>query len=288
MSASDSKIKISPLIAEDEVFERMSAFERVQHLSLIIAFVLLALTGFPLLLFSLKIVRKMFRGESAFQVRSLIHRAAAVVLIVTAVIHTAYVGLSRRGRQYIRDMKLRAKDFRDAVQSFGHGLGFTRFLYRRGLGRKFFARHPYWLFKTEPLADRYGFVEKFEYWSLVLGSLIMIVSGFFMWRVDISLRLFPLWLHQIFVIVHSYEATLAVLAVLIWHMYHAHLRPEVFPMSRVWLDGKIIGRELRLRHPLEYLRIHEERVKTAVGKKRRTRAAAARRASRAIPPRKKR
>lgn len=76
------------------------------------------------------------------------------------------------------------------------------------------------------------------------GSFVMIVTGFFMWNVELSLSLFPLWVHNIFIILHGYEAMLAFLAVIIWHMYNVHLNPEVFPMSRVWLDGKITGHEL--------------------------------------------
>jgi hypothetical protein len=44
-------------------------------------------------------------------------------------------------------------------------------------------------------------------------------------------------------------------------MYNVHLSPEVFPMSKVWLNGKISGQELRELHPLEYERILEERRK---------------------------
>ena len=90
------------------------------------------------------------------------------------------------------------------------------------------------------------------------GSFVMIFSGFFMWNVELSLRLFPLWVHDIFVIVHGYEAMLAFLAVIIWHMYNVHLNPEVFPMSKVWLNGKITGHELRTLHPLEYRKIVAE------------------------------
>ncbi len=156
-------------------------------------------------------------------------------------------------------MTPRARDFRDAFEQFFYNLGITRLLLRLGIGKRFFARHPYWLFKEAPRYDRYNFVEKFEYWAVGWGAAVMIVSGFFMWKVDLSLRLFPLWVHDIFIIVHSYEAMLAFLAIIIWHMYNVHLNPEVFPMSKVWLNGKITGRELRTLHPLEYERILAER-----------------------------
>ena len=67
----------------------------------------------------------------------------------------------------------------------------------------------------------------------------MIASGFFLWATNLSFRLFPLWVYDIFKIIHSYEAILAFLAIIIWHLYNVHLTPDVFPMSRVWLDGKI-------------------------------------------------
>jgi len=54
---------------------------------------------------------------------------------------------------------------------------------------------------------------------------------------------------------------LAFLAVIIWHMYNVHLNSEVFPMSKVWLNGKIAGKELCILHPLEYQKILKEREK---------------------------
>ncbi|MBS3819930.1 hypothetical protein KGY73_10575 [bacterium] len=89
----------------------------------------------------------------------------------------------------------------------------------------------------------------------------MIVSGFFMWFEKFSLSLFSLWIHEIFVIIHGYKAILAFLAVIIWHMYNVHLNPENFPMSKIWLNGKITGKELRVLHPLEYKKILEDREK---------------------------
>ena len=254
------QMKPSPLIAEDEVFVRMSLSERLQHGAVLAVFVLLILTGLPLLLHGLRIFKWVFGPEKSFYVRGLIHRAAAIGLIAVAVWHAASTAFTSHGRRFLRDMLPRVKDVRDAVQSLGFNFGLSRYLHRHGLGKKFFERHPFWLFETAPLFERYSFIEKFEYWALVWGTVIMILSGFFMWRVDLSLRLFPLWIHNLFILVHGYEAVLALLAVLTWHMYNVHLNPEDFPMSKVWLNGRVTGRELRLRHPLEYQRIHEERL----------------------------
>jgi len=247
------------LIADDEVFLRMNLAERVQHLLLIVTFTTLILTGLPLIFYDLGFFKSVFAYGRAFYIRGLLHRAAAVVLILDIVWHVVYTAGTARGRNNFREMIPRLKDFRDALQVFGYNVGLSGFLSRRGLGKRFFGRHPFWLFKAEPEFGRYNFIEKLEYWSLIWGSVVMIVSGFFMWKVELSLRLFPLWLHNIFIIVHGYEAMLAFLAVIIWHMYNVHLNPEVFPMSKIWLNGKITGHELRTLHALEYRKVLEAR-----------------------------
>jgi len=248
-----------PLIRDDEIFLRMNLAERIQHILLIVSFSLLVVTGLPLMFYELRIFKSIFSFENAFAFRGLLHRAAAVLLIVDIVWHTGYTVLTRRGRDNFRELMPRGKDGRDAVGLFGYNVGLARWLYRKGVLRGFFDRHPFWKFENPPEYGRYNFIEKLEYLSVAWGSLVMILSGFFMWNVELSLRIFPLWVHDIFVIAHGYEAMLAFLAIIIWHMYNVHLNPEVFPMSKVWLNGRITGHELKTLHVLEYRRILAER-----------------------------
>jgi hypothetical protein len=42
------------------------------------------------------------------------------------------------------------------------------------------------------------------------------------------------------------------LVLFIWHIYDVHLSPGVFPMSKIWLTGKISKKELKDEHPREY------------------------------------
>jgi cytochrome b subunit of formate dehydrogenase len=250
------------IVRDDEIFCRMNLAERFQHWLLILTFLTLMATGLPLFFYEFRFFKWLIPSGRAFDVRGILHRVAAVVLILNLVWHGFYTVFTPRGRRNFKAMIPRWRDFRDAFEQFFHNLGITRLLPRLGIGRKFFAVHPYWLFKEAPRYDRYNFIEKFEYWAVGWGSAVMIVSGFFMWQVELSLRLFPLWVHNIFIIVHSYEALLAFLAIIIWHMYNVHLNPENFPMSKIWLNGRITGHELRTLHPLEYERILEERRET--------------------------
>ena len=259
----DEHLPPSDLIREDEVFLRMNFAERLQHILLIATFTTLILTGLPLVFYEMKIFKSMFAFEKAFYIRGLVHRAAAVLMIANMLWHLAYSIFTRRGRRNFKEMLPNLKDARDAIQAFGHNVGLTGLLHRKGVLRGFFERHPFWLFASEPEFGRYNFIEKFEYLGVAWGSLVMIASGFFMWNVELSLKLFPLWVHDIFIIVHGYEAILAFLTIIIWHMYNVHFNPEVFPMSKVWLNGRITGHELRTLHPLEYKKIVEDRKRAA-------------------------
>lgn len=248
-------------IRDDEIFIRMNLTERIQHLILIITFIVLAATGLPLIFHEIKFLKWLFSVHRSFYIRGILHRIAAVVLIVNIVWYLLYTIFTSRGRKNLKEMIPRFKDYKDALGLFGHNLGLTRFLKRQGILKKIFTSHPYWLFEHPPKFGRYNFIEKFEYWTVLWGSFIMIFSGFFMWNVELSLSLFPLWIHDIFIIIHGYEAILAISVVIIWHMYNIHLSPEVFPMSKIWINGKITGKELRTLHPLEYEKILEERKK---------------------------
>lgn len=249
----------APLIRDDEIFMRMNLAERIQHFLLIITFLVLIITGLPLFFSEVKFFKSIFYTEQSFHIRGIFHRIAAVVMIINLIWHFLYTLFTARGRNNFKEVIPKFKDIKDAFELFWHNVGLTRFLFKKGIFKKFFTSHPYWLFERPPLYGRYNFIEKFEYWAVGWGSIVMIVSGFFMWKVDLSLSLFPLWVHDIFIVLHGYEAILAFLAVIIWHMYNVHLNPEVFPMSKVWLNGKITGKEIRILHPLEYEKILEER-----------------------------
>ena len=218
------------LIPDDEVFIRMTLVERWQHGLLAASFILLILSGLPVLSGEAAVIRLVAGRIVTFTARGLVHRAAAVLLILDLVWHLAYTVFTRRGRQNLRDRRPRLQDLRDALAVFR-------------------PRAP------RPEFARYNFAQKFEYWALLWGSAIMIVTGGLMWVPNLSLSFFPLWLHQVFVVIHGYEAVLAFVAILIWHMYTAHLDPEIFPMSWVWLNGRMTGGELRRFHPLEYRRL---------------------------------
>lgn len=71
------------------------------------------------------------------------------------------------------------------------------------------------------------------------------------------MRFLPKFVLDIATEMHRDEALLATLAIVIWHMYNAHLNPHKFPGTLVIWNGLMTREEMMDEHPLEY----EERLK---------------------------
>ena len=109
--------------------------------------------------------------------------------------------------------------------------------------------------RERPRAPRFDYRQKFEFWGLLLGSVVMVVTGLILY--------FPLqttrWLPGQFIpaakTAHSYEALLALAVIVLWHLYATIFRPSVFPLDRAMLNGKIPLERLKEEHSLEYARL---------------------------------
>jgi predicted CXXCH cytochrome family protein len=226
------------------LYLRMSVNERFQHVVLMVSFTLLVITGFMLRFPEAWWVAGIRRLSSrAFDLRSLLHRIAAVVMVGAGLYHLVYVALTARGRQLIRDLWWRPRDIRDAI---------TAVKFNAGLSRE------------RPLFDRFSYIEKSEYWAMIWGTLVMAVTGVIMWFDNTFIGLLTKLGYDISRTVHFYEAWLATLAIIVWHFYYVIFNPDAYPMSAAWLSGFLSEREMEEEHPLELERIRGSEPKPAL------------------------
>jgi hypothetical protein len=66
--------------------------------------------------------------------------------------------------------------------------------------------------------------------------------------------------------IHYYEAVLATLAILVWHIYFVIFNPDVYPMNLAWLKGTITEEEMEDEHPLELEAIRRREAEAAAAK----------------------
>ena len=241
---SKSKLKLrrdpaaEPRHAGKKLYVRMTKAERLQHWGLLVSFTLLVFTGFMLKFpdsWWVKLIREIGGGgERVFELRGLIHRISAVVMIVTALYHVYYVIFTERGRQFIKDMLPKLKDAADVKDAVKYYLGIS---------------------DKRPRFDRFSYIEKAEYWALIWGTTVMVLTGLLLWFNTFTVGRFTLLGIDVATLVHYYEAILATLAILVWHMYFTIFNPDVYPMNLSWLFGTITEDEMEDEHPLELERM---------------------------------
>ncbi|MEZ4386735.1 MAG: hypothetical protein R3D98_04025 [Candidatus Krumholzibacteriia bacterium] len=65
-------------------------------------------------------------------------------------------------------------------------------------------------------------------------------------------------------VVHYYEAILAVAAIIIWHLFYVIFMPSEYPMSTIWLDGRMPVHEWKTMHADEYAELGDGEIKRPV------------------------
>jgi cytochrome b subunit of formate dehydrogenase len=114
----------------------------------------------------------------------------------------------------------------------------------------------FWL-GPKPTFDRYTYWEKFDYWAVFWGMVIIGASGYMMWFASFFARFVLGYMLNVALLVHGEEALLAVWFIFIIHFFNSHLRPEKFPMDPVIFTGRVSGDDLRHERALEYQRLAE-------------------------------
>jgi len=221
-------------IGQPRILFRMTRKQRIQHLTLLLSFFTLVLTGFALK-YPTSWLALSFIHET---VRSYIHRGAGVVLIAVSLYHIYYVITDPDGRQLIKDMLPDLKDVTDVRDAMRYYLGLS---------------------SQRPMFRRFSYAEKAEYWALVWGMFVMAGTGLMIWfKVIVGNRL-PGWWIDVAILIHWYEAVLATLAIIVWHLYAVIFDPEAYPMNWAWYDGKMSIEHYEHEHPLDTLAIERAR-----------------------------
>lgn len=218
-------------IEEEEYFVRFSLNIRLQHLTLALGVIILIITGLPIKFHESGWAEWFFEIIGGIQVSRILHRVGAGMLIFVSIWHTIYIAFTKEGRNEFKELLPRKKDFLDFYQNIKYMLGKT---------------------DERPKYGRYSYIEKFDYWAVYWGMVIMVLSGLILWFHNFFLAVFPKFVFDIAKEAHSDEAMLATLAIVIWHWYNAHFNPHIFPFNPTIFTGKISKERMIREHPLEY------------------------------------
>jgi len=223
------------------LYRRFDRVQRTQHLIMMVSFLFLALTGMALKFSYMhwaQVVSRLFGG---FQAMGVLHRTAAVTLVVDFIAHLIDVRLRRRRmgvswRELLTgpdSILFTLRDVRQILQSI----------------RWFFGLGP------RPSYDRYTYWEKFDYFAVFWGVLVIGSTGLVLWFPEFFTHVLPGWSVNVATIIHSDEALLAVGFIFTVHFFNTHFRPDKFPMDPVIFTGRVPLAELQYDKPAEYERL---------------------------------
>ncbi|MFB6285995.1 MAG: formate dehydrogenase subunit gamma [Candidatus Bipolaricaulia bacterium] len=216
--------------AGERHFLRFGLNIRIQHAVMAVACIILIVTGLPIKFHNAAWAQFLLDLMGGLGVSRFWHRIGATMLIVVGIWHAGWL-LMPRGRREFMALLPKPKDAVDFITNIEHLLGLS---------------------EEGPRFGRFSYVEKFDYWAVYWGMVIMIGSGLILWFNNIALAYLPLFAIDIAREAHSDEAMLATLAIVVWHWYNAHFNPEFFPYNPTIFTGRIPESRMKAEHPLEY------------------------------------
>ena len=224
-------------------YRRFTRLNRVLHIVMIVSFISLALTGMTLKFSYTGWARALAQLFGGFESAGYVHRVAAVFMIGLFLTHLGDL-VRRKSREYGSwrallfgpdTMLFTRRDLDDFIGSL----------------RWFLGRGP------RPLYGRWTYWEKFDYFAVFWGMVIIGSTGLMLWFPVLLTHVLPGWVINVATIIHSDEALLAVGFIFTVHFFNTHLRPEKFPMDIVIFTGQMSIEEFKEDKPAEYAALVE-------------------------------
>jgi len=207
-------------------YERFPLARRIEHFVMMLSFILLGLTGLPQKFSGSPISIFFVEILGGIETLRTIHHVSAIVMMFGTAWHILVFGYLSYVRRTRLTMLPTLQDVKDGWQALMYNLGFA---------------------KSFPQMGRYTFEEKMEYWAFVWGAIIMGVTGFMMWNPISTARFLPGEVIPAAKAAHGGEALLAVLAIIIWHMYGVHIKR----FNKSMWTGRMSEHDMLHEHPLE-------------------------------------
>lgn len=212
---------------------RFTSVQRLFHLSLIVLFMLLSVTGIGVM-FSGTIwgdgLNALFGG---YQGSLQFHRITGLLMLAGFAAHIVYLVALIDWRNWRRSI---------------FGPDSLVWLWRDTTD---FVKHLGWVFGLcrAPRFERWSWWEKFDYWAVWWGLIIVGITGLMLYDPLLSSEYLPGWMFNVALWVHRIEAILAMGHIFTVHFFVEHFRPHNFPFSATMFDGGMTREMIAEEHP---------------------------------------
>jgi formate dehydrogenase gamma subunit len=226
----------SAFSAEDRV-KRFSPARILEHWVHVLFFCVLVCTGLTQRFYSLDISQWIILHLGGIDAVRLIHRFAGVIFSLGVGTHVLVAAVGIVYKKWQPSMVITKKDFTDVILNVRYYLGLENSPTRGG---------------------RYTYKQKFEYWGILTGVLLMMLTGAILWFPAVVTKFMPGEIIPAAKVLHTNEALVVFLIIAIWHIYNAIFSPDVFPLDTSIFTGYISKERMLREHPDEMAAMEEE------------------------------
>jgi len=201
--------------------KRFSPLQRIFHLLLMLSFLIQGATGLTRMYIETSWGKWLSRLFGGYDAALTVHKYVGLFMICGFLVHAIYLLFKINWRNFPQSLfgpdslLPQPRDLKEFFQHIGWFLGMAK----------------------APEFDRWGYWEKFDYWAVFWGMVILGTTGLIMAYPLVSTRLIPGWGLNVSFWIHRIEAILAMAHVFIIHFFIAHLRRHNFPMDRTMFEG---------------------------------------------------
>lgn len=215
---------------DSDRIRRFAVTRVVEHLVLVLLFLGLAVTGLAQKFHAADVSQWLFAAFDGIDRIRRFHHYAGLALVALLATHVAINALGFAVRGWRLSMLVSWQDLRDVAHNIRYYLGLER----------------------QPAAcDRYDYKQKFTYWLVLAGGLIMVLTGLVLWFPVAAARYLPGEGIALAAMLHSHQALVIILLVAVWHVYDSVFSPDVFPLDTSMLTGRMTRARMRRLHPRE-------------------------------------
>lgn len=229
----------TPANQAQRFIRRFTPAQRYMHAVLFTSFLGLAATGLPLRFSESMWARALSKLVGGFGAILFMHKFFAIILSIAFLLHVKEIiqrGIINREKGIFWGPTSMVANWKDVKDVVAHMRWFV------GLGPK-------------PEFERYAYWEKFDYWAVFWGMVVIGFSGYAMWFAPFFAHFLPGWALNAVLVIHSEEALLAILFIFSIHFVNTHIRPDSFPMDMVIFTGVETEEEFKHKRTLEYKRM---------------------------------
>ena len=216
--------------AQDDQVKRFSLGRILEHWLHVVTFGVLLCTGLSQKFYSIEFSQRAILALGGIDAIRLIHRVVGAVFCIELVVHLAIAAAGIMYRKWQPSMIITKKDFTDVVHNMRYYLNMENAPARSG---------------------RYTYKQKFEYWAILSGVLLMMFTGLILWFPVLVTSLLPGEIIPAAKVLHTNQALVVFLIISIWHIYNAVFSPDVFPLDTSIFTGFLSRERMLLEHPDE-------------------------------------